>query len=263
MITRKYLNLTAFFFCFFTVALQAQKQVVPGYQGKRLMAGLYYSFMSTTSGVNGNGVSVYRDARDAEGSTKPFAFSGRLEANVSYVLSRRFTSTFELGYGRTGLTQRTSIQPTIGQRYTTSSLYRVGYSYAAIGIQMQRKKRWGLAPIGPYWGIRYIIARNNLPKVFFVGLPSDEYVAPENCDCTVTELADESTGETILKNSIYHNFDIQFGIKNIIKQHYFYDLSVSTAPAGYYAFDDDYDTFDTRLKRLLSINLRLGVGLLF
>ena len=263
MKTRKYVPLIFLLFC--SIVLQAQKQVVPGYQGKRFMAGLYYNFMSASAGYNSNGKSVDGDIRDAAPKTELFAFSGRFEANVSYVLSRRFTGTFEIGHGKTGLTRLTSIQPNSGwSSYSSTGFYKVGYSYAAIGVQMQRTKRWGLAPIGPYWGIRYIATKNHLPSLALVELNAGEYVSPNNCDCSVTEVVEDFTGETILKSKIYHNFDVQFGIKNIIKQYYFYDFAVSTSPTGYYASDgSNRNTFDTRLKRLLSINLRLGVGILF
>jgi len=266
MLNTQSIFITAFLFVAFCLTLNAQKQVVPGYQGKRMSIGLYYNVMSTTAGPNARGINIYGDPREAgENSSKPFAMSGRFDLNFSYVLSRRFTGSFEIGYGQTGLTQAISIQPTNTQSFRNSGIYRIGYSYAAIGIQMQRKKRWGIAPIGPYWGLRYTATRSQNAKLILIDRTGDEgHLAFKDCDCTNIEPIDEETRESIFKSKIYHNFEIQFGLKNIIKQHYFYDFAISTAPAGYYAFNnDDFDNFDTRLKRLLSINARFGVGILF
>lgn len=269
MLNIKYIVTSIFIFISFSLALHGQKQVVPGYQGKRMMVGLHYHFMSSLSGPNAKGINLDGDPRD-EGDIplKPFAMSGRFELNASYVFSRRLTGTLDFGHGQTGLRQRALIQPQSGQEYKAKGIYKAGYSYAAIGIQLQKKKRWGIAPIGPYWGVRYIATKSHQPTLLLFGQGYDEgYEAFKDCECTNTVPVNEATGESVFKSKVYHNLEFQFGIKNIIKQHYFYDFAITTAPPGYNTLDDysydNEDSFDIRLKQMFILNIRMGVGMLF
>lgn len=266
MNSKIYLFMLPFLFTVFSSSLHGQKQVVPGYQGKRILLGAYYNFMSAAAGPKANGKGWYGDIRSEEESIRPFAFSGRFDLNASYVLSRRLTGTFSLGHGQTGIGDKVFLNPSTSFETTNSAFFSVGYSFAAIGLQMQRKKRWGIAPMGPYWGIRYIATINHQPKLKLIAKEYDSnYSSIEECDCTWERIPTDNPKTSLHPSKIFHDVEIQFGIRDIIKEHYYYDMAITTVPAGWYAndYDDDNYTFDTRLRRLYSINLRIGVGKLF
>lgn len=265
MNSKIYLLLFPLLFMVFPALLHGQKQVIPGYQGKRILLGAYYNIMSASYGPNAKGKTWDRDYRDPESSTT-LSFSGRLDLNASYVINRRLTGTFSVGFGQTGIIEDVLINPSTSGS-TNDGLYKIGYSFAAVGIQTQRKNRWGIAPIGPYWGIRYIATKNHNPKLLLTAKKySGDYSSVEECDCTWEELPSENNTASIFDSKLFHNVEVQFGIRNIIKKHYFYDMAFTTDPTGWFAYDSEEENihpFETRLKRLYSINLRIGVGMLF
>jgi len=269
MFNIKYIVTSIFFFTIFHFSLHSQKQVVPGYKGKRLMVGINYQFMSTLYGPNAKGISIEGDPREGEETSfKPFALTGRFELNASYVLTRRLTGTVDFGRGQTGLRQSALIQPQFGRSFDANGIYKTGYSYVAIGIQMQKKNRWGIAPIGPYWGARYIATKNHQTNLLlFQQRDSQGFSEFKDCECTNTEPVNLDTGASVFESKFSHNVEFLFGIKNIIMQHYFYDFAITTAPIGYQLFSDtsydNVDPFNYRAKQMLIINFRIGVGMLF
>lgn len=265
MNTKIYLFLLSFLFIGLSFSLHGQKQVVPGYQGKRILLGVYYNFISDFYGPNSNGKHWSGDYRNSEESLQPTAFSGRFDLTASYVINRRLTGTFSTGFGQTGITENGLINTSTSIDDTNYGLFKMGYAFAAVGLQIQRKKRWGIAPIGPYWGVRYIASKSYKPKLLMTSKQrSFNYVPIDQCDCTWEIAPPESTTTSIQDSKIFHNFEIQFGIRNIIKKHYFYDMAFTTVPLGWDANSySDLHPIDARLKTLYAFNLRIGVGMLF
>ena len=129
MLNIKYIVTTILLFTMFQFTLHGQKQVIPGYQGKRMTVGLYYNVMSSFAGPNAKGKSIRDESWEGdETSTSPLALSGRFDVNFSYVFSRRFTGTVEFGNGKTGLRQAISLQSTNGQSFGEYGIYKMGYS---------------------------------------------------------------------------------------------------------------------------------------
>lgn len=265
MNSKIYLLLILFLFTSIPFFLYGQKQVIPGYQGKRILIGGYYNFFSATSGPNANGKSLERDYRDLDESTQALALSGRLDLNASYVINRRITGTFSVGFGQTSIIENVLINAATSAESRNYGLFKIGYSFAAIGIQMNRKKKWGIAPIGSYWGIRYIATKSHQPRLLLTSTNSYFNFMPiDQCDCTWEEIPPFNPDHSIHTSTLLHDVEIQFGIRNIIKKNYFYDMALTTVPLGWYA--DGYDTwhpFNTKLRSLYAINLRIGLGMLF
>ena len=245
--------------------LYSQKQVVPGYQGKRILIGGYYNFFSATSSPNANGKNFERDYRDMEASTQALAISGRLDLNASYVLNRRLTGTFSVGFGRTGIIDNVLLNPATSEESTSFGLFRIGYSFAAIGLQLNRKKKWGIAPIGAYWGIRYIATKSHEPTLLLTSNEASlNYIPIDECDCTWEKIPSIDSDNSIHISTVSHDIEIQFGFRNIIKKHYFYDMAITAAPLGWDVGGfDTLSSFNFKVKSLYAINLRIGVGKLF
>ena len=242
----------------------AQKMVVPGYQGKKILVGLNFEGMSSLEGYNSNGATA--DAIfDREGlkDNAFFALSGRVDITGAYVLSRRMTATINLGTGKAGLANSERLmQISTGAPYSGISLYNFRYNYAAIALQLHRKKRWGIAPIGPYWGIRYQIAQSGDLELIKAERSEERVVVPvSECDCSLSEEEEQFTSNVNPESQIAHSFQVQFGSRRIIKDHFYYDLSMTLDPI-YLDFLTS-DTAKEKMNNLFALNVRVGVGMLF
>jgi len=242
----------------------AQKMVIPGYQGKKILVGLNFEGMYAIEDYNSNGASASATS-DIEGlrNNSLLAISGRIDISGAYVLSRRMTGTVNLGTGKTGLVASQNLMNiSTGENYLGTSLYNFRYNYAAIGIQFHRKKRWGIAPIGPYWGIRYQVARSGNVDLKKAQLRGEQIIVPVvECDCNLSEEEEEFRFNVDTESQIAHSVQIQFGSRRIIKDYFYYDLSMTLDPVNLDFFVRD--TVKEKLRSLFGLNVRVGVGMLF
>jgi len=248
----------------FSITGIAQKMVVPGYQGKRMLVGLNFEGMTTLDGFNSKGVSI--DDYSTKGlKSNIFAISGRLDAQGAYVLSRRMTATLSVGTGKAGVVDRQRFTKlSSGQSYDGLSLYNFQYTYATIGLQLQKKKRWGIAPIGPYWGMNYRIARSGQMELKKAELEGENEIVPvSECDCSLFEDTERYGANLNIEPQVAHSFQFIFGSRSIIKDHFYYDLSTTLDPIYFTSLGDSIYSAKDKMNQLFIWNIRIGVGMLF
>jgi hypothetical protein len=128
-------------------ALQAQ--VIPGYQGKRLLVEFNFNFSPAFVGPTKNDKSIIRDG-DA------LAINARYEFGASYAIGRRLSARIE--YNNLTTAYRDDL---IYQNEQYNTLNEVKASTFGIGLDITSKKpgKWGLAPLGPSFGFSIATGR--------------------------------------------------------------------------------------------------------
>jgi hypothetical protein len=229
----------------------AQKAVTPGYQGKRFSFDLTANFFPALDGFTTNHRTFSIDSEEAGASLG--AFNTRYEASLSYAIRRRMTLTAEYGIGKTGFEENWL---DVSSGSSSYGFYVADFKTVGIALLMHGKRSWGLAPIGPYWGVR--VMRTNVSSTL-------TEVQASGGDAWIK--LPKSSGATGPKEHFY-NVGLTFGARRILFDKLVLNLGFNTHLAGlfedYLYLSDLEETYMSyRVKRTYWFNAHAGIGYLF
>jgi len=233
----------------------AQKSIVPGYQGKRMLVGIGIEAISANR------------VRNKNGEFNPFSLNSRMHITAGYAISRKLTGILSFGTAKAGHIQSTDyINLSNLKKYNSDGLYNFRYNYASVGFQT--KVDWGMAPIGPFWGIKYLRVSHNDLQLIKAVKDGGGFSSIEECNCILASKIEQIDATPAMESftnepSKLNNLLLTLGARKILKNNFYYEVSSSINP--FKLFTDSYrlETPKKHLEKLFVFNLRLEVGMLF
>jgi hypothetical protein len=248
------------FFALFCLHARAQKAVVPGYQGKRFSIEITANYFPAINNLTAKH-RAFRLLSDAE-ETSYGAFNARYEAALSYAIRRRLTLTADYGIGKTGFENSAVV---FSDGTSGNGFYVADFKTLGVGLLMHGQRRWGLAPIGPYWGVKVMrtSAKGTLKEV------SDPVTGYSWVK--LSELADGDIsigGDEDLKDSFF-NLGVTFGTKRVLFDKLVLNLGFNVNFVGmtgliadYYGYEQN-EVMIASIQKSYIVNVHVGAGYLF
>jgi hypothetical protein len=216
----------------------AQKGVVPGYQGKRITLEINQHFtpalFSFTPRHTTSGLDVVSEDED---KNTLLAFNFQTQAALTYAVSRHLSVQAEYGFGKSAFEHNAVLIDGGFDFVRAEGFYENRYSHIGIGFLNFPRNGWGLAPVGPYWGMKIIrvSTKAKLREARYGGL-TEGWVSPE---AFPTEILDRGEGKT----GSYIDVGYTLGAKKVFMDRFLFNLGLTLHFRSYLgnSSDDNYE----------------------
>jgi hypothetical protein len=247
------------FLLFVFCQVQAQKSVVPGYQGKKITLELNQHFTPAVFSFTPKHKSTGFDVTGTEDQTSLLAFNFQTNLNATYTISRKMALLLEYGLGKTGF-ESSSVQLKSSFGNNNDGFYEAKYNHMALGFLVCGKKSWGLSPIGPYWGLKFMRtqAKSTL-KELRIEASNYEWEDRSKFEDIITDAGDE-------EDISFYNVGLMFGSKKVIFNKAILNLGATFCYRGFLPIEAGFFDAETQMLRSVARNymafFHLGIGII-